>query len=326
MKKGLVTVLAILAGAGVFVSPASPGFRNVTAQRLSFDRRGLQADGSFIGPNGGFYGSQREFVESGGYCATIENRDRLGISRTPGRETSFLSAAPSVVTINVYVNVIQRNGAPGSSGTGFVPASQITEQVRRLNLAYAGWTGGANTMFRFFIKGIWYIVNSAWHDAVRGSSAESAMKNTLRSGTADDLNIYLNGCGAGLLGWSTFPSDYARNPKMDGIVCHFRTLPGGNFPPYDEGDTATHEIGHWLGLYHTFQGGCTVNGDAVSDTPSEKSSAFGCPGALDTCPTKPGLDPTDNFMDYSDDPCKFRFTEGQSSRMAAQWVTYRQGK
>jgi hypothetical protein len=225
---------------------------------------------------------------------------------------------PSVTggTINVYFHVI-RKGTTLADGN--IPKKQINKQMNVLNNAYlpTGW--------QFQLAGVSRTTNTTWFTVGMGSAAEAQMKNALRQGTADDLNIYTANLGGGLLGWATFPQDYASKPKMDGVVILFSSVPGGTAAPYNRGDTATHEVGHWMGLYHTFQGGCSAPGDLVSDTPYEASPAFGCPTGRDTCASA-GLDPIKNFMDYTDDACMNQFTAGQDARMDTIFTSYRFGK
>jgi hypothetical protein len=229
----------------------------------------------------------------------------------------------AITTIPVYFHVITN-----TKGAGNVTDAQIADQIAVLNEAYAGLTGGVNMNMQFVLAGVTRTANDSWFAAAMGSTAETAMKTALRVGTADDLNFYTNQPSSGELGWATFPSSYSSAPKKDGVVCDWRTVPGGSFSPYNEGDTGTHEVGHWVGLYHTFQNGCNRNNDGVSDTPAERSAAWGCPTGRDSCAGKsyPGLDPIENFMDYTDDYCMYKFTAGQASRAASYWSSYRSGK
>ncbi|KAJ3565805.1 hypothetical protein NP233_g7406 [Leucocoprinus birnbaumii] len=221
-------------------------------------------------------------------------------------------------SIPVHFHVISEDSTVDG---GNVPDSQLSAQIDVMNKAYAAagitWT----------LAGTTRTVNSDWFNNVGPDGSEQTdMKAALRVGGADTLNVYTvgftSGSGAGLLGYSTFPSSYEGAPADDGVVMLYSSVPGGSAAPYNLGQTLTHEAGHWVGLYHTFEGGCSGSGDEVSDTPPEASPAFGCPTGRDTC-SGGGADPIHNFMDYTDDACMTEFTAGQISRMQDQIATFR---
>jgi hypothetical protein len=265
------------------------------------------------------YINKEAFIQSGRRCGTIhpdEQKAALIEQEVAAYLQDRVASKISSATIKVHVHVI-RKGAGVANGD--IPLSRIRDQIRVLNAAYGpfGW--------RFKIASVDRTTNQTWFHAQYGSTAERQMKNALHKGTADDLNIYTTNPGDDLLGWATFPWNYAGNPKNDGVVLLHSSLPGGNAFPYNAGDTGTHEVGHWMGLFHTFQGGCTKKNDRVNDTPAERRPAYGCPSSRNTCSSK-GPDPVRNFMDYTDDSCMDHFTQGQDARMDEIFTTYRFGR
>lgn len=284
-------------------------------QDVCYDN-GKQDDGPFVWQERVFP-SKQDFVDSGLRCATDHNPERIRASEADFAERrQTLQAEVTGGTINVYFHVINKGTG---TANGDVTTTQINNQITVLNNAYNPWG------WSFNLVSVDRTTNSTWYNSCATGSVESQIKNALRQGTADDLNIYTCNPSGGLLGWATFPSSYSGNPKNDGVVVLYSSLPGGSAAPYNLGDTGTHEVGHWMGLYHTFQGGCSNNNDFVADTPRERSAAFGCPSGRDTC-KQLGLDPITNFMDYTDDSCMFQFTAGQDARMDSQFTTYRYNK
>ncbi len=218
-------------------------------------------------------------------------------------------------TVPVYFHVIT-NGSEGN-----VTNAQITAQMNVLNLAFAGFYGGPNTGFSFTLAGVDRTNNAKWF-TMDAFEDEIAAKQALHRGGINALNIY-TGTAAGNLGFAYFPKTAKRFLFIDGIVIHYGSVPGGFIPKFNLGHTATHEAGHWLGLWHPFDFGCLGQGDKVKDTPQMSVPTSGCPEGKDSCLKDPGLDPIHNFMDYSDDACYEEFTPDQIERMQKQYVHYR---
>jgi len=239
-----------------------------------------------------------------------------------GREPTSISAAGSI-RVETWVHVISKGTRKAD---GALSDQDVAAQMRVLNEAFAGQggAGAADTPFRFDLAGTTRTVNADWYDMLPGSAAEREAKTALRRGDETTLNVYVSGLGGGLLGYAYFPQQGGSSkPWQDGVVVLNESLPGGSAGNYDEGDTLPHEVGHWLGLYHTFQNGCSAAGDRVSDTPAEAVPAFRCPTGQDSCAADAGLDPIENFMDYSYDDCMYAFSRGQAARMDAVWKAFR---
>ena len=212
-----------------------------------------------------------------------------------------------------------------ADGTGNVSDRAVRDQIQVLDMTFGGFEGGARTGFNFDLAGITRTANTEWYLAGPTTSGERAMKRALRQGGNNALNIYLTTAGV-YLGWAYFPNVLENNTRyLDGIVVDWESMLGTSTRyagRYDQGETATHEAGHWLNLYHTFQGGCNNWGDYVADTPKQSIATNGCPEGQDSC-SAPGLDPIHNYMDYSYDTCYTEFTAGQALRMQDAWLQWR---
>ena len=232
---------------------------------------------------------------------------------------------PTVVRFPTYVHVIK-----GTHRGERVPAGpkRIRKVIGILNSAMGGNQSkdSAPARYRFTLEKIDYTKRDGWHHAFFNGPRDQRMKRALHRGNERTLNLYINGGGPRnepVLGWSRFPWQYHGTPRLDHVSVNFAALPGGKASGYNRGDTVVHETGHWLGLFHTFEGGCRGDGDVVADTPAEAEPSYRCPTTRDTCKADPKLDPVRNFMDYSLDSCMNQFTPGQVDRMDAAYKKYR---
>ncbi len=294
--------------------------------------RALRETSSFV-IGGRQYANDNAFVNSGHRCG----------SREP---TLFEMKESSRIVANYMAN---RNGRRDQAVTVEVPTyfhvitsepdNDIEDDPLQLQLDVLNESFQAYG-FTFRLMQTTRTENSSWFNAGIGSQEQDDMKSALRVGDMSTLNVYFSAAG-GALGYATFPTDYADRPFDDGVVILNESVPGGSATNYNDGKTLVHEVGHWFGLYHTFdtggdfslikffltliglRSGCNTAGDEVDDTPAQRSSTSGCPIRRDSCPLQSGSDPINNYMDYSYDSCMTKFTPGQSERMVAMWNEYR---
>jgi len=262
--------------------------------------------------NGILYDNHSEYFTSSdfdGGCRTVDPtpEEILMTNNEVEEYKNSVHTASAVTNIPTVWHTIY-----GNNEQGLLTDTEITDSMDVLNAAFA-------PDFSFTLIENPKINNPTWFSA--GVDQDHQYKNQLHEGDCGTLNVYSLNPGGGLLGWATFPTGCSGVTKNDGVVVLYTSVPGGTAAPYNQGDTLTHEVGHWLGLYHTFQSGC-AGGDLVDDTPPEASPAFGCPQNRDTCDGG-GLDPINNFMDYTDDECMNEFTDGQVTRMKALYLDHR---
>ncbi|PSK58600.1 extracellular metalloprotease-4 [Elsinoe australis] len=224
-----------------------------------------------------------------------------------------INSSIAAVSVPTYVHVVTTSATASQYNQAIV-----NRQIDVLNDRYA------QAGISFTLAGTDFTVNSAWAAATQGSTAERQMKTSLRRGDYGTLNLYfLSNLGGGLLGWCTFPSASAALVN-DGCVNLASSMPGGSATNFNLGLTAVHEVGHWFGAYHVFQGSaCSGSGDFVSDTPIQSTATSGCPVGKDSCPGVAGVDSIRNYMDYSYDSCMNTFSAGQISRMNSLYAQYR---
>lgn len=258
----------------------------------------------------------------------IHNGDAINTSSSHTSENISDAQAASQITV-LNQDFRKMVGTPGFGTTGyqlgvdclinFVLAKQdpygvLTSGIEHINLGKENWT-------------------------------DSEIDALVKPGTIWDPNKYLNiwvvKFSVNLLGYAQFPSNSnlsglnsaGGDIDTEGIVINFDAMGtnaqnDGSFELnsfYDMGRTATHEIGHFLGLRHiwgdgdgdseTLETDCSAS-DFCSDTPQVGYEHYSC-GIFDTCPTILGNDMPENYMDYTNDSCLNTFTAGQRDRMKA---------
>ncbi|MBK8444296.1 MAG: T9SS type A sorting domain-containing protein [Sphingobacteriales bacterium] len=242
----------------------------------------------------------------------------------------------AVVTIPVVVHVVYQNSTENISNAQVQSQIDVlNEDFRRLNAdasstpsAFTGIAADAEVEFCLATidpsgNATDGITNTS--TAVGTFSDNDAVKYTSSGGIdawdpSSYLNIWVCDMGSSLLGYAQFPGGPS---ATDGVVIHYLYFgtTGTATSPFDKGRTTTHEVGHYLNLYHIWgdDGGACTGSDLVSDTPNQASEYYGCPAYPQTsCSSS---DMFMNYMDYTDDACMNMFSAGQKTRMQALFAS-----
>ena len=261
-------------------------------------------------------------------CATLENEQpsEQWLNKIASRVNCALARSKSglkgvvqesrmdPINVSVIWHVVY-----GADGVGDVNSSTVRENAKLLDTYI-----GRNIGLMFQLEAINY------YDCVGNSSFDTSndrgfdFRVQTRVGGPETLNIWsVPEIEDGILGFATFP--WANDTGHDGIVIDAHAMLGvaPEDSPNNLGRVLVHEAGHWLGLVHTFEGGCDrKKWDViqVDDLPPQDSPSSGCPVGRNSCPDHIGFDPIHNFMDYSNDACFEDFSLGQYSLMRHTYV------
>ena len=174
-----------------------------------------------------------------GHCGT-HNPTSEGIARSNMAMAKW-ARNPDISRMRMNIIVPSYFHAITDGSTGSITDDEINEAINVLN---AGFDGS----FLSQLTGNTTTDNSDWYN---DPHSELDMKNELRQGDCDALNIYSTS-GYSYLGFASLPDMCEDNKISDGVVIDSNSKPNGSLFPYNEGKTLIHEVGHWLGLYHTF--------------------------------------------------------------------------
>ena len=267
----------------------------------------------------------------------VDNRmdvENLDIKHWISNNTSSSKSMPNIITIPVVVHVIYKNSSQNISDAQIFSQIDILNEDFRMNnsdassipSAFAGAAADCEIEFCLAVRDPNGNVTTGitrTYTTTSSFSGYTSMKYSSTGGqdawnTSDYLNIWVCNLASGLLGFATFPGG---NSSTDGVVCDYAYFgnTGTATSPYDLGRTATHEVGHWLNLYHIW-GDSYCGNDYVSDTPKHEESNYGCPSyphASSCSGTGSSGEMFMNYMDYTNDACMFMFSSGQKNRMRA---------
>ena len=248
-----------------------------------------------------------------------------------------------VITIPLVIHILH-NGEPIGTGANISDA-QVLSQVTVMNEDFRMMAGtpGQSTAGGVDVEVNFVMAKQTPNGcATNGINRVNICQDGTNSSDVDywktqtiwDRDLYMNmwsskyvGDLSTILGFAQFPGGPATTDGVSAGHTYFGSSDynDGTFntsAPYDKGRTMTHEVGHYLGLYHTFQGGCNGAGDEVADTPAVDAANYNCPTGHQSCST---LDMIENYMDYTDDTCMNTFTAGQKARVQAVLFGSRSG-